>query len=132
MGVKRLALFVLLFVSVCAQEAIVEDKIISDNVIETEPQAEVIDVKEVEAVADENGSPLEVQPGKEELEVKNGKYQLSDGLVGEEMVNLDAVESGITSNNNVESERQLLVPPTTMLTNNEYGKLPPITENHSF
>lgn len=117
MGVKRLAVFVLLVVSVCAQDT-VEDKLISENVIETEPQAEVIDVKEAEAV--DNGSPVEVIPGVDELEVKSGKYQLNDGLVGEEPVNLEAVD--FTSNNNVESERQLLLPPTTMTTNNEYGK----------
>lgn len=120
MGVKKLALFVLLVVSVCGQDTIVEDKIFSENVIDNEPQAEVIDVKEVAALATED-VPVEL------LEVKSGKYQLNDGLVGEEPVNLDAVESDITSNNNAESERQLYMPPTTSTNNNEYGK-PSITK----
>lgn len=124
MGVKKLALFVLLVVSVCAQDTIVEDKGISDNVIETEPRTDDIDVKEVDAVTTETGSPVEVLLGAEELEVKSGKYQLNDGLVGDETVNLEAVESDISSNNNVQSGKQLYMPLTTMTTNNEYGKQP--------
>lgn len=113
MGVKRLAIFLVLIISVCAQDT---ENQISENVIETEPQAELIDVKEDEV---DNASPVEVAPDLG-LEVKSGKYQLNDGLVGEEPVNLEAVD--FTSNNG-ESERQLMLPPTTTTTNNEYGKL---------
>lgn len=128
MGVKKLTLLVLLVVSVCGQDPIVEDNGVSDNVLAVEnvgnvepvPQAEAAKVEEDELL--EDGSPMEMVPGTEQLEVRSGKYQLNDGLVGEQPVNLDAVDFNSI---NGESEKQLLFPDatSTYATNNEYGKL---------
>lgn len=124
MGVNKLTLLVLFVVSVCGQNSLTENNAVSDNVldvgnVEPVPQAQAAKEKEADELL-EDGAPVEILPGTESLDVKSGKYyQLNDGLVGEQPVNLDAVDF---SSNNVESEKQLLFPDSTLATNNEYGK----------
>lgn len=69
--------------------------------------------------------PVEILSDAKELHVTSGKYQaLNDALVGEEPVNLQAIDF---NSNNVESEKQLQLPTTTATTNNEYGKHLPVS-----
>lgn len=82
---------------------------------------------EPEKTATEENTPeesvIELLPDSQpDLEVRNGKYQVlsNDALVGEEPVELEAVD--VEPNADTEqSERQLLFPPTTTTTN-EYCK----------
>lgn len=126
MGVKVLALIALFVVSVYGQDTtvvedsiinnVVEDNIISDDTTVLEP---VTETKEDEI---DNTGPVEILSATDELQVRSGKYQtLSDGLVGEQPLALDEVDFN-ANDDTIQSERQLLSPSTTQITNNEYGK----------
>lgn len=126
MGVKVLALIALLVVSVLGQDVTVSDndvtkEVVVDNLANEDPI--VLDTV-TEATKDEvaeDANPVEILSPTDDLQVRSGKYQLNDGLVGEEPMPLDAVN--FDSNNDAgESEKQLLSPGTTQVTNNEYGK----------
>lgn len=123
MGVKVLAFIALLVISVYGQENditndVVEDNIISDDTTFLETSTEKVEIKEDEI---EEVNPVEILSATDGLQVRSGKYQLSDGLVGEEPLALDAVDFN-ANNEVIQSEKQLLSPGTTQVTNNEYGK----------
>nr|H9JIQ1.1 RecName: Full=Protein mesh; Flags: Precursor [Bombyx mori] len=122
MGVKiKLVLAVVLILSanVLGQDEIVNDTESTVSVTEAQVVELETDVKEKEDETFEETSPVELLPDTENLEVRSGKYQLNDGLVGEEPVNLEAVDF---NSNNVESEKQLLSPPsTTVVTGTDYS-----------
>lgn len=124
MGVKKLAIFLILVVSVIGQDA-VDERTVSENVLDVEDvgvsDKDIVPDKDVieDPIIDE--AAAEVLTETEGLQVRSGKYQLNDGLVGEEPVNLESVDF---NSNILESEKQVLMPgPTTTLqTNTEYGK----------
>lgn len=123
MGVKVHIVFVVLalVLSVNGQDAIVneDERTVSiTSILPTELSEEPL--KDVEKDEIINESPVEVISDAG-LEVRSGKYQtLNDGLVGEEPVELEAVDF---NSNNGESQKQLLLPAsTTSPTNNEFGE----------
>lgn len=96
---------------------------VDNNIEALVPQPEV--VVEPTAATVEDAKPeenaIEVLPDVPQLEVKSGKYQLlDDTLTGG--VALEPI-AGVIDQNVGESEKQLLLDPsTTSTTNNEYGK----------
>ncbi|KAH9637487.1 hypothetical protein HF086_010898 [Spodoptera exigua] len=125
MGVKVIALIALLVVSVYGQDVTVSDNEVTKEVVVDNLFSEDTTVLETvtEPTKDEvveEANPVEIISATDDLQVRSGKYQLNDGLVGEEPISLDAVN--FDSNNDAgESEKQLLSPGTTQVTNNEYG-----------
>lgn len=121
MGVKFLALIVLLAVSVSVRS----QDVISDNertISEVDNSNDALINEEIKEEVKEE-SPVEVLTDTEELQVRSGKYQmLEDGLIGDGPVDTDAVN--FDPDNAGESQRQLLAPSTTAPTfgGNEYGK----------
>ncbi|XP_047027445.1 protein mesh isoform X3 [Helicoverpa zea] len=123
MGVKVLALIALLVISVNGQEIVdnVTSNVAEDNIV-SDTTTVVVPVTEVKEDEIDNESPVEIISDKAELQVRSGKYQtLTDGLGGEEPLALDAVDLNV--NDNLLSERQLLSPSTTQVTNNEYAHI---------
>lgn len=130
MGVLKVTLLVLLALIVIVRgqdDAIVNevDNIVSDvtdlvnnDIEETKVAPKTAAVVEDELIAEES-SPIEVLTETEPLSVRSGKYQaLNDGLL-DGPINLEAVSF---NSNDIQSEKQLLNPTTTVATNSEYGK----------
>lgn len=122
MSVKiKLALVVILAVSasVNGQDAIVneeDERTVSD--VETKIEDAVENVEQTNPEELES-HPAEVISDTATLEVKNGKYQMSDDTLEGGVSDLTAVEF---DSNDVQNERQVLNPSTTATTNTEYGE----------
>ncbi|KAG6459737.1 hypothetical protein O3G_MSEX011577 [Manduca sexta] len=122
-----LVLVLAISASVIGQDAVVDsERTVSDV---TPVPEEAKDAKQVEKTSSkveedeliDETSPVEILTEAVDLHIKSGKYQsLNDGLVGEEPVELEAVNF---NSNNVENEKQLMLPPTTGTTNNEYAHI---------
>lgn len=125
MGVKVLVLaaFLVLSASVNAQDVVVTERTVDESPLDVETQPEVpqpADLPQPDVVPEE--SAVEVIPdAPADVVVRSGKYQLNDGLVGEEPAELEAVD---VDPNGDQSEKQMLYyPDSTVNTNyNEYGK----------
>lgn len=124
----RIAFFVLLLsVSVIGQEDVIVNENDRTLNVGDEAIAEVVSEPtsprpEEEAIVD-NEAPVELLPNTQPLEVRSGKFQLQDGLIGDGPVDLEAVNINNDGNGDIQSEKQLLTPSTTSVTNSEFGKL---------
>lgn len=112
MGVLKLALIVLLVsVSVNGQEDPIvneDEKIVSENAIDN-----------AQDVVEE--APADILTENEPLLVRSGRYQIADDALPDgEPIDTEALNIGAIDG--TPNERQLLQPPTTGVTNNEYGK----------
>ncbi|XP_063831983.1 protein mesh isoform X3 [Ostrinia nubilalis] len=135
MGVKVLVLaaFLVISASVYAQDVVdnVTDRTVDELLLDVDPKLEVTPPTEElpqpnDEVPEESAVEVIADVPAAELEIRSGKYQLNDGLVGEEPVELEAVANVEPDPNAEQSERQLLYSPdSTMNTNynNEYARI---------